>query len=282
MRPFTILALATVWLASTLAFSTGDTKHGSHLRSDVALQRRTNGPPGRRLSINEWFARTEQANAEITLARRKDPALWNRFIRNLGGRFSKNEGALIHVTRDEVNNALRRAGYEGILLPGDHELDDYSEEMMQDYRVQSQRAHAAIEELRRRRDPGFTRRFRKALGIDPEGPWPIVSLTSRHNRALKEAGYTGPPLPKDPREPQPDEGEGSGGPRTSGGPNRLSLDQDHPQSGFFPSAVQSVREAVSKRFSDFIGKMAHPAGSTSPQPLPMFPFKSPLGALRPI
>lgn len=89
MQILTIFILATVWLASTLAFPFQDMADGSHRRYNLALERRTNQPPERKLSLEEYQDRLVRAGEEIAEARKQDPAFWDRVSRTLGIKVSE-------------------------------------------------------------------------------------------------------------------------------------------------------------------------------------------------
>lgn len=64
-----------------------------------------------------------------------------------------------------MNNALRQAGYTGTPYPEARELEDYTEEEMEEYYKQEAVARRVIVQAAIQ-DPGFLRRLREALGLD--------------------------------------------------------------------------------------------------------------------
>ncbi|KAI9795055.1 MAG: hypothetical protein M1816_000077 [Peltula sp. TS41687] len=295
MRFMTILMLVNIWLLSTLALPVQHrTNDVSYRRDHIALRRRTNQPPGRKLTLDEWFVKTTEVKTEVMKAFRRNPVLKRRFNRALGypelqdfnvierldpeQSFDSDEHFDDLITK--YNNALRRAGYEEDLLPPLDEMENYTDDELVEYFARVIGTDVEVYRTRES-DPGLIRRFRKALGLDPNGPWPKDYISRRiYNRALRAAGYRGPLYPLDPRrlaesEDAPGSEAASGG-EDGGGKksNEFSLNEP-PHASFLSTVKQSLRRKL-----DVLGRISTSSGSPF-QPLPLLPIKG-LAPLIPI
>lgn len=84
MRLVAILVSATVWLAAILALPIQSSTEELHQGYRIGLQRRTNRPPERKLSMYEYYKRTLRVRDQIIQAFERDPALKANVERILG------------------------------------------------------------------------------------------------------------------------------------------------------------------------------------------------------
>ncbi|KAI9785819.1 MAG: hypothetical protein M1816_008211 [Peltula sp. TS41687] len=265
MRIGMILGLATVLLTSTVALPIQQHAGDSNQESHVALERRTNGPPGDRLNPTEYAARMRRVQTQVAEAFAHDRTMQARVARILG--LEPEILFEIDVPPDRMNAALTEAGYKGELLP-EREIQEY----MDQSRWVLEQIQMALE-----RDPALKRRFHAALGLPLRNSW-LQGPRGRRilNKALRDAGYPGPYLPEDPGYIYPSD-QGGGSDR----PDRFSINEGAPASGFVPRVMQfvpGVMQSLGKALGN-VRSMNNPAGSPSP-PHPLLPILQ--GPLSPV
>ncbi|KAI9784925.1 MAG: hypothetical protein M1816_000561 [Peltula sp. TS41687] len=309
MRLSMTMTLLAAWHVSALAFPISKTRDEPNpRRPGMDLERRGY----QSTPYSEYQVQWEDNAVRINRALRRDRAFKARVSRSLG--LNNNDWDVFNleyivlqqsepiINEEDVNNALRQAGWEGPFLPRKPEVLEDPEDQREAFMDETMRVYRLIQD-HMRRDPDFLRKLRVALGLStqkPDGPLPAIGIDgvtiSEYNRALGEAGYTGPPFPLDPEEKRGR--RASKGPQTPPGgrpKGRLTLVRNPPRpGGFLASTVQALGHAVGEKLHDTTrslgeafnkahGRTPSMSDSTSPsQPhlQPLFPGKMPLvGAL---